>query len=78
MTEDTRARLEPLMQRLFSDPDLRLEPGMGPGDLPGWDSLAHATLLLEVERLVGRRLPGAALARARTVADLAALLEAGG
>jgi acyl carrier protein len=76
MTEATRALLEPLLRQLFGDPDLRLDPGLGPGDVPGWDSLAHATLLLEVERLCGRHLPGAALSRARTVADLAALLEA--
>jgi acyl carrier protein len=42
-------RLEEVFRDFFSDDDIVISNSMVPGDLPGWDSLAHVSLLATIE-----------------------------
>jgi acyl carrier protein len=46
---DTSARLKPLIGDLFNCDPSRLSDEAGPGQVPGWDSLGHVTLIAAVQ-----------------------------
>jgi acyl carrier protein len=46
-------RLEEVFRDFFSDDDIVISRNMVPGDLPGWDSLAHVSLLATIENAFG-------------------------
>jgi acyl carrier protein len=46
-------RLEEVFRDFFSDDDIVIRNEMIPGDLPGWDSLAHVSLLATIENAFG-------------------------
>lgn len=52
-----------------------LTEGMPFADLPGWDSVAHLSLLLAVERQFNRAFTSAQMVSMKTVGDLMAALE---
>lgn len=68
------ARLETVMRAVFHLPDLRIQPEMTADDVPGWDSIAHAVLLMEVERAFGVTFDAAEALDLESVGALAGLL----
>ena len=75
MDPDREGRLTEIFRRLFSLPELVLEDGLTARDVPGWDSLNHVTLLIEVEREFGLRFTSREIEALQRVGDLKALIE---
>jgi acyl carrier protein len=46
------------------------------GDLPGWDSLGHMSVVLALEGRIGRMLRPDEIGRLKSVSDIAAILDA--
>ena len=55
--------------------DYPLEDGLGPGDLPGWDSLGWIKIMGLIEERSGVELPLDRLADAASIADLKSILK---
>ncbi|MGC1273699.1 MAG: acyl carrier protein [Planctomycetaceae bacterium] len=52
-----RDRLKRLMADLFRCEEAEIADSTGPGDLPGWDSLGHVSLMTELQREFGVHVP---------------------
>lgn len=61
---------------VFEDEDLSITRETSAGDIDGWDSLTHVTLILQVEREFGVRFSSSEVASLRSVGDLEALVAA--
>jgi carbonic anhydrase/acetyltransferase-like protein (isoleucine patch superfamily) len=68
------ASVPDIVMRSFALPSAP-EPGHGPTEIPGWDSLGALTLLLALEDAFGISLSEDGVVTARTVADLARIVE---
>ena len=73
--EIVRNRLKTMMANLF-----RCEPGeisdtTGPGDIAGWDSLGHVSLMSEIESEFGLHVPVEDALDVTSVDDLVQILE---
>jgi acyl carrier protein len=75
MNPDRESRLTEIFRRLFSLPELVLTDDLTARDVPGWDSLNHVTLLIEVEREFGLRFTSHEIEALRSVGDLKTLIE---
>ncbi len=53
MSTTTLERLQALMRDVFMDPSIQIERQMTAIDVPGWDSLSHTLLMLEIEAAFG-------------------------
>ncbi len=69
-------RLNEVFRSVFDDPDLTVSLATTAKDVPGWDSIMHITLVIEVERLFNVKFPMAEIERLRNVGDLVAMLAA--
>jgi acyl carrier protein len=49
-------RLQPIFREYFEDETLTLTDKTKASDVPGWDSLAHVSLIVEVEKTFGIQL----------------------
>ena len=65
-----------LLSELFGHPYEEIGDDTGPGDIPQWDSLGHIQVLEALNERMDGELPFEQAIEARSVADLAALLEA--
>ena len=75
MTEDTIiTALTPVFQDVLDLPELRLTPATSAADVPGWDSVAHITLVVAIEQRFGIRFNTAEIEELRNVGDLARLV----
>jgi acyl carrier protein len=72
---DTSARLKALIAELFDCSAAELTDDIGPGDIPGWDSLGHVTLIAEIRKQFGRQVPVEEAIAVDSIADLAAILD---
>jgi acyl carrier protein len=72
---DTNARLKQLIAELFKCDVGEVTDDTGPGDLPGWDSLGHVTLMTEIQRRFDRHVPIEEAIEVESVRDLAQILE---
>ena len=72
---ETKARLKGVIARLFKYDAAALSDSMGPGDLPGWDSLGHMTLMVEIQKEFGKRVPLEDAIDVDSIAGLATILE---
>lgn len=52
-----RDRLKRLMADLFHCDETEITDSTGPGDLSGWDSLGHVSLMTELQREFGVHVP---------------------
>ena len=52
------------------DPSLALRPGMTADDIPGWDSLAHVRIVMNLEARTGAEIEISDTYKAATVDDL--------
>jgi len=69
------AQLRPLIEDLFPDSDTEIVPSTTAPEIRGWDSLAHAVLLANVERHFGIELPPDRSLLLASVGDLATLVH---
>ena len=59
-----------IMRRVFGLRTFQFSPAMSSKDVPGWDSLNHTVLLMEIEAETGVELPAPETARLPTIGDL--------
>lgn len=62
-----------LLGELLGQPMPPLTPAFSLADLPGWDSVAHVSLLLALEKRLGLRFPAARMFTIHTLGELYAL-----
>lgn len=68
-------RLEELVRTFFNDDGIVLTEDLRPGDVPGWDSLAHVNLLFSIGEEFGVEFSDQELESLSTVGDLEHALE---
>lgn len=68
-------QLTEIFRGLFGLPSLVLRDELTARDVPGWDSLNHVSLMVEVERSFGLRFSSDEIASLRCVGDLKTLIE---
>lgn len=66
--------LEDLMQDVFDDETISIEPGTTADTVPGWDSQAHVMLIVATEQRFGIRFNTAELDALHNVGDLVGLI----
>jgi acyl carrier protein len=71
----TNVRLKELIANLFKCDVASLADTTGPGDIPGWDSLGHVTLMAEVQKVFGKHVPVEDAIEVESIADLTAVLD---
>jgi acyl carrier protein len=69
-------RLNEVFRSVFDDPNLTVSPATTAKDVPGWDSIVHITLVIEVEREFGVKFQMSEIEKLRNVGDLLAILAA--
>jgi acyl carrier protein len=72
---DTAAQLRSLMADLFRCNEAELTDETGPGDINGWDSLGHVSLMSEIQVRFGKHIPVEDAIEIESVADIIRLLE---
>ncbi len=75
MTRDDvwKALVEAIREEL-DDPNVAVEPAMTAADIPGWDSLAHVRIVMNVEDRTDGVIAMKATYRAATVGELAEMV----
>ena len=46
----TQEQVNEIIRGFFNNPKLQVSAATTAADVPGWDSLAHSTLMMEIER----------------------------
>ena len=69
------SELTPLFQDVLDNPGLTLTPDTQATDVPGWDSVAHITLVVVIEQKFGIHFNTAEIEELRNVGDLAKLIS---
>ena len=72
---DTSGRLTDVFREVFDDEDLEITPQTTAKDVPGWDSLMHVSLIVNVEKAFGVRFTSAEIANLHNVGELLQLIE---
>ncbi len=74
MNAPTLQQLEQIARRVIGRPGIALAPAGRAADVPGWDSLNHTLIVLEINHQFGIDLSPFEAAKAATFADLLALV----
>lgn len=74
-TLTVRDRLKGLMAELFRCEESEISDETGPGDLPGWDSLGHVSLMTDLHREFGVHVPVEDALDVETFQDLVQIVE---
>ena len=69
-------RLNEVFRSVFDDPDLTVSLATTAKDVPGWDSIVHITLVIEIEREFNVKFRMAEIEKLRNVGDLVVILAA--
>jgi len=69
-------RLNEVFRSVFDDPDMTVSLSTTAKDVPGWDSIVHITLVIEVERVFGIKFRMSEIEKLRNVGDMVAILAA--
>lgn len=72
---DTHARLFDLIANLFECSVDELSDDTGPGDIPGWDSLGHVSLMAEIQDSFGKHIPVEDAIEVESISDIVSLLD---
>ena len=67
--------LQPIFRELFSDERLVISETTSPADIEEWDSMAHVSLLTEVEKRFGVRFTAEEMGRTPAVSALLDVLR---
>lgn len=70
MTEYSLPTLYGVMSDVFMLRDFEFAPTMSAKDVPGWDSLNHSVLMMELTSLTGLELAPDKTAQLKTIGDL--------
>jgi acyl carrier protein len=68
-------RLQRVFRDVFDDETLEIRDETTAHDVPDWDSLAHVTLVVSVEKAFGVRFTSAEVSALKCVGDLRRLIE---
>ena len=71
----TESELKTLMANLFQCGEDELTSETGPGDINGWDSLGHVTLMTEIQNRFGKHIPVEDAIEIESIADIVELLD---
>ncbi|BCS33183.1 hypothetical protein TBR22_A24100 [Luteitalea sp. TBR-22] len=72
---DVSTKLKQLIAHLFKVSVDELSDEVGPGDVSGWDSLGHVTLMVEIQKQFGTHIPVEDAIEVESIADIVRLLE---
>lgn len=72
---EIRTRLFGLIANLFECSVDELTDETGPGDIPGWDSLGHVSLMAEIQDTFGKHIPVEDAIEVESIDDIVRLLE---
>ena len=72
---DTATQLKKLMADLFQCSESDLTDDTGPGDINGWDSLGHVTLMTEIQTRFGKHIPVEDAIEIESIAGIVKLLD---
>ncbi|MEO1036276.1 MAG: acyl carrier protein [Pseudomonadota bacterium] len=72
---DTQQELTKLMANLFRCSEDELTSETGPGDINGWDSLGHVSLMTEIQNHFGKHIPVEDAIEIESIADIVELLN---
>jgi len=72
----TLADLQAIAREVIGDREIELTPAMEAADVPGWDSLNHTLITVEIENLTGAAVDAQQLAQCPTFGDLVAFVAA--
>jgi acyl carrier protein len=76
MSEDEiYAELDDVFRDFFADSSITLKPETSAGDIEGWDSLNHLSLMIAIEGRFGIRFQTQEIEKLTRVGDLAALIQ---
>ncbi len=70
MAEFTIQELQAIAREVIGDRDIELAPEMTAADVPGWDSLNHTLITMEISAHVGREVDAEKLAQQPTFGAL--------
>jgi acyl carrier protein len=77
MTPDAiLGQLNDIFRTVFDDPDLTVSLATTAKDVPGWDSIVHITLVIEIEGHFNIKFAMSDIEKLRNVGDLVAALTA--
>jgi acyl carrier protein len=71
-----QARLQQVFRETFDDDELVVHDELTAADVPDWDSLAHVSLIVAVEKEFRVRFTSAEVSALKRVGDLRRLVEA--
>lgn len=74
--ENIYQRLTPIFRDVFEDDGINLSPGLTAADVPGWDSLSHIRLILQIQKEFGIKFSAAQTTGLKNVGELAELIGA--
>ena len=75
MSDDVQEQLLSVFRSVFEIDDLQIADDMTADNIEDWDSLAHITLITEVEKSFEVRFRNAEVARLKNIGDLKALVN---
>lgn len=76
MTVDsTLERIQEIFREVLDDDELELSGTTTAADVDGWDSMAHVTLMMKVERSFGVRFRVSDIAELKNVGELVDLVD---
>jgi acyl carrier protein len=70
--------LQDIAREVIGDPDIVLTPEMNAEDVPGWDSLNHTLIALEIAGRFGVHVDAPALAELRSFGEVVAKVNSSG
>jgi acyl carrier protein len=65
--------IEQIVRDELDNDDVSLELDLAPGDIEGWDSLAHVGIVVAIEKKIGRQFTTEQIDGVKTVGDLVRL-----
>ena len=69
-------RMQSVFRIVFNEPALELSDELTASEVPGWDSLHHTVLMMEIERVSGASLSPRATAGLKNIGELFAAITA--
>lgn len=76
MNPERTGKLTQIFRTLFNQDDLVLRDDLTAEDVPGWDSLNHVNLIIQVEQEFGIRFSNEEVTSLQNVGQLQELIEA--
>jgi acyl carrier protein len=70
--------LQDIAREIIGDPDIVLTPEMNAQDVPGWDSLNHTLIALEIAARFGAHVDAPALAELGSFGEVVAKVNSSG